>query len=61
MEVKILEGKLIKTKDLADFLGVTTQTIYNWRKDGMPHIKLGYHLVYFELDKVMEWLKSRKH
>lgn len=45
--------------ELAAYLNVTQRTIQNWRYNGMPCQKLGYNLVRFDLDEVMEWLRNR--
>ena len=50
--------ELMTSQELADYFKVTMQTIYNWRKEGVPSIKIGREYRY-ELDKVMEWLKNR--
>ena len=50
--------KLIKTKDMAEFFGVTYQTIQNWRDAGMPFVGSKKSLRY-DLEKVIEWHKSR--
>ena len=51
--------KLLDTPQLADYIGVTKYTIYLWRNEGMPAIRIGKYYRY-ELDGVMEWLKNRK-
>lgn len=44
---------MINIKDLADILGVSRATIYNWTHLGrIPHFKVGKHLR-FDLDEVM--------
>ena len=49
---------LLTSAELAEYFKVTEQTIYKWRKEGVPLIKIGREYRY-ELDKVMEWLKNR--
>lgn len=51
--------KLLDTPELAEYIGVTKHTIYVWRNEGMPAIKIGKFYRY-ELDEVMTWLKNRK-
>lgn len=52
-------NKLISSAELSDYLGVTTQTLYNWRNTGMPTIKVGAQYRY-ELEEVMQWLQDRE-
>lgn len=52
-------NKLINSAELSDYLGVTMQTLYNWRNAGMPTIKLGAQYRY-ELEEVMQWLQERE-
>lgn len=53
------DTKLIDTRELAETLGVHVQTIYNWAKEGMPRYKMGYNLVRYDLEEVLEWIKER--
>lgn len=48
---------LLTVEEIAKELKVTRQTIYQWRKDGMPFLRMG-RLIRFEQEKVMEWLKE---
>ena len=52
-------SKLIDSVELSDYLGVTMQTLYNWRNAGMPTIKVGARYRY-ELEEVMQWLQERE-
>lgn len=49
--------KLLTSKDLEEHLSVSRWTIIDWRKSGMPFLKLN-RVVRFDLDKVMEWLEE---
>lgn len=52
--------KILKSGELADILGVTTQTIMNYRKKGMPFCsvtKWGYHS--YNLKSIL-WLFENK-
>ena len=51
--------KLLDTPQLAEYVGVTKYTIYLWRNEGMPAIRIGKYYRY-EKDEVMQWLKNRK-
>ena len=52
-------NKLISSAELSNYLGVTMQTLYNWRNAGMPAIKAGGRYRY-ELEKVMQWLREKE-
>lgn len=48
----------LTTKDLCERLKITRQSVYDWRKQGMPYKKFG-KLVRFEYDEVKAWLEKR--
>lgn len=50
---------LVTIKQLEELLQVSRQTIYDWRKEGMPYIQINGRSVRFDYDEVIEWLKSR--
>ncbi len=50
-------GNLINTDELIKELGVSRQTIYNWRKQGMPCIKVN-NTIRFDFKDVIAWLKK---
>lgn len=52
-------GALIGVEELADYLGVPVQTIYDWRLSGRAPraFKLGKHLR-FAVSDVQEWLEE---
>jgi predicted DNA-binding transcriptional regulator AlpA len=49
---------LLTTRELEHKLKVTAVTIWRWRNEGMPFLKLN-NSIRFEEDKVFEWLKQR--
>lgn len=49
---------LMTSVDLSEYLSVTMQTIYNWRNEGMPSIKVGSQYRY-NFDDVMNWLEEK--
>lgn len=51
--------KMLNSPELAEMLGVHVQTIYNWAREGMPRLKMGYNSVRYDLDEVMKWLEKR--
>ena len=50
---------LVTTRDLTEYFGVTTQTVFNWRQEGLPHLKLGNRMRY-DLEEVLKWLEVRQ-
>ena len=48
---------MLSTKEIAEFLNVTTRTIYSYNKRGMPHTRVG-GVIRYEKEKVMEWLEN---
>lgn len=51
---------MLKKKELASHLKVTTMTIDRHMKNGLPYVKFPNGTVRFELNEVMEWLKGNK-
>lgn len=52
--------ELMTSQEVADYFKVTMQTVYKWRKEGVPSIRIGHEYRY-ELDKVMEWLRNENN
>ncbi len=58
------EEKLLTNEELAEEMNVTTQTIRNWRKKGLPVIK-DLHKnsirvrVRYSLPEIKEWLEKQ--
>ena len=57
---------LVDTTELAKIFGVSTQTVYNWAKDGCPHAKLdetkgggAASAFRFETKEVARWREKR--
>jgi excisionase family DNA binding protein len=57
-------GKQVKEyitiEELTEKLKVSRQTIYLWRKEGLPFIKIN-RSVRFDLDAVNEWITARSN
>lgn len=48
---------LLTQRDLAAKLGVSEQTIWKWRKMGMPFKKIpGFRQNYFTVEDVLKWM-----
>lgn len=52
-------NRLLTSKQLADELQVTTQSIINWRKGGMPVKICTGNIMRFSLPDVIYWLNNR--
>lgn len=50
---------LLNTEQLAEYLQVTTQTVYNFKKQGMPSIKIGASNRY-DVEDVLRWMKEQQ-
>lgn len=50
--------ELLSRKQIAKILGVNERTVDNYRKRGMPHIKLPSGSIRFNEKEVFEWLKE---
>ena len=63
-KVKISKGgiklnNLITTKELAKLLGLSTETIYRYRVEGMPCKRFSARVIRYDLDEVMKWFEER--
>ena len=47
----------LSAKDLAEVLGVTTDTVLDWRRRGLPFYRIGKR-VWFEQHEVAEFIRS---
>jgi excisionase family DNA binding protein len=51
---------LLTTEELAQMLKVSTRTLIRWRKEGLPHIQVGYRTIRYDLNEVMKWIENRE-
>lgn len=50
---------LINTKQLCEWLGISENTAYNWRKnENLPYTQLTKRTIKYDIDKVNLWLKN---
>jgi len=52
-----MDDKLLTEKDLCEWLQVVRSTVWKWRQDGLPYIKVG-KAVRFDKKEVLKWLKE---
>lgn len=50
--------RYLTTEDLSEKMKVSRQTVWKWRKLGMPHIKIG-RSVRFEEKEVKAWVEKQ--
>ena len=51
--------ELVDKFEVARLLNVHPRTIHQWRKEGLPFIKISPVIVRFDLEKVREWVLKR--
>lgn len=49
---------LMDTPQLAEYLSINKHTVYVWRNQGMPNIKVGSQYRY-NIEDVLNWLEER--
>jgi excisionase family DNA binding protein len=56
------DEKLLSTIQLAEYLGIKTSTLREYRVDrkGPPYIKIG-HLVRYKVKDIEAWLATQQH
>ena len=52
------EKRLYNRKQLAKALGIHPRTVLNYRKKGLPYIKIGDRSTRYDFDEVVEWFKK---
>jgi len=50
--------KFMKPNEMAEFLGVSKGTLYNWRRMGMPSYRLAGKLVRYSPTEVIQWIRE---
>lgn len=53
---------MLKSKEVAEMLGVTTATLLRWRNEGTAprHVRLPSGIVRFRIEDVEKWLKRNE-
>lgn len=52
--------KMLTTQQVLDRYGIHRNTLYKWRKWGLPHIRVG-KIIRYEVAEVDEWLEKFKN
>lgn len=55
METEALYDCMVNIQYVAEFYGVSKQTVRNWIKAGMPHVKRG-NVIRLEMHEVKKWM-----
>jgi excisionase family DNA binding protein len=54
----MIEKRYLEIRELAEYLGISVNTIYSWiSQRKIPHKKLG-RLVRFSVEEIDEWVKQ---
>lgn len=52
-------SELINTKQLCEWLGISANTAYNWRKnEKLPFIQITQKTIKYDKDEITKWLKA---
>jgi excisionase family DNA binding protein len=55
-----VQGRLLTTREVAEFLNVSPHTMLDWVSDGkIPAIRLANRAIRFREDELAEWLESK--
>jgi excisionase family DNA binding protein len=52
-------GKMLSAEELQQQLSISRSTLYRLRKEGLPHTKVGYRTIRYDLVQVLEWLEKK--
>jgi excisionase family DNA binding protein len=52
-------SELINTKELCQWLGISENTAYNWRKnEKLPFIQLSRKTIKYDKNEIIKWLRN---
>ena len=54
-----IDTQYITTEQLCEWLKIHKNTANNWRRKGMPYIKIG-NTVRYDKEAIQKWLESQK-
>jgi len=55
-----MRGNLVKANAVCEKFNISKRTLCRWKNEGLPSITLSYNIVRYDLEAVMEWVKSKK-
>lgn len=53
-------GRPLNQTEIAEFLTVSTTTIREWEKEGMPHGSMGAKSKFYDAQECKKWVLSQK-
>ena len=54
-----VKTEYLTTEELCKWLKISKNTANNWRRNGMPYIKIG-NTVRYEKEAIIQWLEKHK-
>lgn len=56
-----MTGRLLTTRQLADYLGVSPETVLRrWRAGELPGFRIGSNALRFDPEEIAVWLEGRR-
>lgn len=55
-----VEDKLLHVNELKELLNLTSMTIYRYRKQGMPHVRVNRNVIRYKYEDVVNWLQNKE-
>jgi excisionase family DNA binding protein len=52
---------MLTAEELQQQLNISRSTLYRLRKEGLPHVQVGYRTIRYELPAVLRWLKDKRN
>lgn len=49
---------MLTAEELQQELNISRSTLYRLRKQGLPHVQVGYRTIRYDLVEVMNWLEK---
>jgi excisionase family DNA binding protein len=49
---------MLTAEELQQQLNISRSTLYRLRKEGLPHVQMGYRTLRYDLVEVLNWLKE---
>lgn len=49
---------MLSAEELQQELNISRSTLYRLRKEGLPHVQVGYRTLRYDLVEVLKWLEQ---